>query len=109
MGHDDRMPPIPLIIDTDGGVDDAVALWWAVTDPRLDVLAITVVWGNVSVDVATNSVLRVLAAWEDVARKTQAHGVEAHRRMLAHVQHALATGEAPPGSRTWEELKADRG
>jgi purine nucleosidase len=52
----------PVVIDTDGGVDDAVALWWALTDPGLDVVAITVVWGNVDVDVATASVLRVAHA-----------------------------------------------
>ncbi|MEY2588193.1 MAG: uridine nucleosidase [Acidimicrobiaceae bacterium] len=51
-----------MVIDTDGGVDDAAALWWALTDPRLDVVAITVVWGNVSLEVATASVLRVLEA-----------------------------------------------
>jgi purine nucleosidase len=54
------MAAIPLIIDTDGGVDDAVALWWAVTDPSLDVLAVTVVWGNVSLEIATTAVARVL-------------------------------------------------
>jgi inosine-uridine nucleoside N-ribohydrolase len=54
--------PTPLIIDTDGGVDDAAALWWALTDPTLDVLAVTTVWGNVPVETATTSVARVLAA-----------------------------------------------
>ena len=54
--------PVPVIIDTDGGVDDAAALWWAVTDPRLDVVAVTVVWGNVPIEVAAVSVARVLAA-----------------------------------------------
>lgn len=52
----------PVIIDTDGGVDDAAALWWAVQDPRLDVLAVTVVWGNVPLEAAVVSVGRVLAA-----------------------------------------------
>ena len=57
-----------MIIDTDCGVDDAAALWWALTDPRLDVLGITVVWGNVSLDVASQAVLHVLdaAGREDV-------------------------------------------
>jgi purine nucleosidase len=54
--------PRPIIVDTDGGVDDAAALWWALTDPTLDVVAITVVWGNVDVEIATASVLRVLHA-----------------------------------------------
>jgi len=52
----------PVVIDTDGGVDDAVALWWALTDPGLDVRAITIVWGNVSLDVAATAVLRVVHA-----------------------------------------------
>jgi purine nucleosidase len=54
--------PRPVIIDTDGGVDDAAALWWALTEPRLDVAGITIVWGNVSLDVAAGAVLRVLDA-----------------------------------------------
>ncbi|MDQ1447845.1 MAG: hypothetical protein QOC79_816 [Actinomycetota bacterium] len=52
----------PVVIDTDGGVDDAVALWWALTDPALEVVAITVVWGNVAVEIAVANVLRVVHA-----------------------------------------------
>jgi purine nucleosidase len=51
-----------MIIDTDGGTDDAVALWWALGDPRIDVVAITVTWGNVGLDTAAATVRRVLAA-----------------------------------------------
>ena len=51
-----------MIIDTDGGTDDAVALWWAVTDPRVDLVAVTVTWGNVDLDAATATVRRVLTA-----------------------------------------------
>ena len=46
-----------MIIDTDGGSDDAVALVLALTDPRVDVRAITVVSGNVPVDQATQNAL----------------------------------------------------
>jgi len=49
-----------IVIDTDGGIDDAVALWWAVT--HLDVHAVTTVWGNGDAAMATRSVLTVLAA-----------------------------------------------
>lgn len=52
----------PVIIDTDGGIDDAAALWWVLQNPQLDVLAVTVVWGNLAVDGAFRSVARVLAA-----------------------------------------------
>jgi purine nucleosidase len=51
-----------VIIDTDGGIDDAAALWWALADPSLDVVAVTAVWGNVDVDIAAANVLRVLHA-----------------------------------------------
>ncbi|QSJ17556.1 nucleoside hydrolase [Nostoc sp. UHCC 0702] len=52
--------PIPVIIDTDGGVDDALALIMALNSPQLDIKAITVVAGNIHVDQAANNVLRVL-------------------------------------------------
>jgi purine nucleosidase len=54
-------PPVPVIVDTDGGVDDAAALWWVLTDPTVDVLAVTAVWGNVGVETAARTVSRVLA------------------------------------------------
>jgi purine nucleosidase len=66
----------PVVIDTDGGVDDAVALWWALTDPALEVVAITVVWGNVPVEIAAANVLRVVhaAGRDDVPVAVGAHG-----------------------------------
>jgi inosine-uridine nucleoside N-ribohydrolase len=54
--------PIPIVIDTDGGVDDAAALWWALRSPRLEVIAITVVHGNLGVAGAAANVCRVLHA-----------------------------------------------
>jgi purine nucleosidase len=41
------MPPRPIIIDTDPGQDDAVALLMALASPELAVLGITAVAGNV--------------------------------------------------------------
>jgi purine nucleosidase len=49
---------MPVVIDTDGGIDDAVALWWALT--HLDVVAVTTVAGNVRVGQATALVRRIL-------------------------------------------------
>lgn len=54
-------------------------------------------------------VLRMLAAWQDVARKTQEHGVDAHRRMLAQVEGTLTSGEPPAGSESWDQLSAKLG
>jgi inosine-uridine nucleoside N-ribohydrolase len=53
---------LPVVIDTDPGVDDAVALWWALTSPTLDVVALTAVHGNIDVDLAAANALRIVHA-----------------------------------------------
>ncbi len=49
-----------VVIDTDAGVDDALAIIFAMRSPELHVEAITTVSGNVHVDLCTENVLRVL-------------------------------------------------
>jgi len=52
----------PVIIDTDGGVDDAAGLWWALTDPRIELIGVTSVAGMIAAPAAAGNVLRILAA-----------------------------------------------
>ena len=54
------MNRVKMVIDTDGGVDDAVAILWAATHKDVDLLAITVVHGNVDSQIAAENVCRVL-------------------------------------------------
>lgn len=49
-----------LIIDTDCGGDDAIAIMAALTHPDVDVVAITAVWGNVDVDQAVENAGKLL-------------------------------------------------
>jgi len=49
-----------LIIDTDAGVDDAIAILMALTHPRTQVVGITTVKGNVDVDKVTDNVCLIL-------------------------------------------------
>jgi inosine-uridine nucleoside N-ribohydrolase len=51
-----------VIFDTDPGIDDALALAFALRCPELQVEAITTVSGNVSVDLCTRNALLVLEA-----------------------------------------------
>jgi inosine-uridine nucleoside N-ribohydrolase len=53
--------PKPVILDVDPGHDDAVALMLACGHPDLDLLAVTTVAGNVTVDKTTRNALRVLS------------------------------------------------
>jgi purine nucleosidase len=56
------MEPTPLIYDTDGGVDDYSALWYALVSPHLDPVAVTTVRGCVSADQTARNVAKVLVA-----------------------------------------------
>lgn len=53
--------PHPVLIDTDAGVDDALALLFALQSPELSIEAITTVAGNVGVRDCTLNVLTVLS------------------------------------------------
>ncbi len=52
--------PRKVILDVDPGIDDAVALTMALFDPRLEVLAVTAVAGNVSAQQATRNLYAIL-------------------------------------------------
>jgi purine nucleosidase len=67
-----------LVIDTDGGVDDAVALWWAATDPRIDLVGVTTVRGVVP---APEAALNVLLVLEAAGRPDVPVAVGAHDRL----------------------------
>src|SRR5436309_13613062 len=54
------MKPTRVIIDQDGGIDDALALILALRSPELEVIAITAVSGNVTAEQATMNGLRVV-------------------------------------------------
>ena len=55
------MSPKPVILDVDPGHDDAVAMMLACGHPDLDLLAVTTVAGNVTLDKTTRNALRVLS------------------------------------------------
>ena len=52
--------PLPLIIDSDPGLDDALAIGLAVARPELNLLAVTTVGGNADVRHCTTNALRLL-------------------------------------------------
>lgn len=56
------MDPVPVIFDTDGGVDDCAALWFGLTSPGIEIVAITCVAGNVGVAQVARNVAKVLKA-----------------------------------------------
>lgn len=55
--------PLPIILDTDPGIDDAVAIAAALFEPCLNIKLITTVAGNVSVERTTENALQLLNFW----------------------------------------------
>ena len=52
--------PRKIIIDTDPGVDDTMAIFFALCSPELDVIGLTSIFGNVRTELATTNALRLL-------------------------------------------------
>jgi pyrimidine-specific ribonucleoside hydrolase len=51
----------PVVLDVDTGIDDALAILYAVVSPRLDLRGVTTVVGNVPVEVAARNSAAVLS------------------------------------------------
>ena len=65
---------LPIILDTDPGIDDAAAIAAALFAPELDLQLMTTVAGNVSVEKTTRNALQLLHFWNaDVPRRRREH------------------------------------
>lgn len=78
-------PPRKVIFDTDPGVDDAMALYFALAHPGMEMVGITTTFGNVSVEQAATNALYLTAIANRSIPVTQ--GVKTPW---------VKTGEAPP-------------
>jgi purine nucleosidase len=65
---------MPVVIDTDPGIDDALALLFAWNSPEIQVEVITTVAGNVTIEAASRNLLRLLALRRPVPRPVVAAG-----------------------------------
>ncbi|MFJ6672209.1 nucleoside hydrolase [Actinosynnema sp. NPDC091369] len=83
----------PLIIDTDPGVDDALALALAAVSPEVDLIGVTTVFGNVSLTDTTRNALRLLTL---LGRDDVPVGVGASRP-LVHPHPHLSSAHGSDG------------
>ena len=77
--------PFKVIFDTDPGVDDAMALYYALAHPNVDMLGITTTFGNVTVEQATTNALYLTAIANQKIAVSQGIGTP-----------WVKPGEAPP-------------
>lgn len=103
--------PTPILLDVDTGVDDALALMFAVAHPELDLLGVSCVAGNASLDRVVDNTLRVLALAGATDVPVAAGAVRPliePARDAGHVHGAdgLAGVELPAAARTAEAENA---
>jgi inosine-uridine nucleoside N-ribohydrolase len=55
-----------ILIDTDPGIDDAMAIFYALSSPELQVVGLTTIFGNATTEIATLNALRLL----EIAERT---------------------------------------
>lgn len=52
-----------VILDTDPGIDDAMAIAYAIAHPEIELVALTAIFGNVRADEAARNALSLLELW----------------------------------------------
>jgi inosine-uridine nucleoside N-ribohydrolase len=105
------MTPTPMILDCDPGHDDAIALLLALASPEVDLLGVTTVSGNQTLDKTTANALRILdfAARSDIPVHAGADAPLVRQRDVAahvHGESGLDGPELPPPSRAPGEQHA---
>jgi inosine-uridine nucleoside N-ribohydrolase len=94
--------PLPIIIDTDPGIDDCLALLLALNSPELDVRAISISYGNTVVENAYRNAVEILRKANHTVRIPL--GIGARRPLKRQLQVAddthgpsgLGYAEVPP-------------
>jgi len=99
--------PLPIIIDSDPGLDDALAIALAVARPELNLLAVTSVGGNADVHHCTENALRLLHLYgaDEIPVAEGAVGPLAgplERATEVHGESGLGNTKLPPAPRTSE-------
>jgi inosine-uridine nucleoside N-ribohydrolase len=77
-----------IILDTDVGIDDALALFLALSSPEIEVEAITTVNGNVPVEVSTPNVLEVARLRDNRVTKLIKHMIDYYLHSSAALDNA---------------------
>ena len=100
-----------IIIDTDPGIDDAMAIAYAIAHPDIELLALTTVFGNVRTHEATRNALALLDLWghgADVAEGESAPiSMPANEpSYLVHGRNGFGGVEIPASARTKHALGA---
>jgi purine nucleosidase len=107
------MPGVPLVLDVDTGVDDALAILYAAGSPDVDLLACTCVMGNVTVEQSVENTRAVLElaglSGVEVAQGAGRPRTRDHEPFpVVHGERGLGRATPPPPSGAVSERSAVR-
>lgn len=104
---------IKIVVDSDGGIDDAAALWFCAVSPAAQLLGVSAVWGNVSREQAANNLRAVLEAAERTEVPVALGGAqpwgaapELARATFVHGEHGLGVVEVKAASHDYGQEPA---
>src|SRR5579885_3683560 len=89
------MSPTPIVLDCDPGHDDAIAILLALASPEVELVGVTTVSGNQTLEKTTANALRVPVHAGADAPIVRARDVAAH----VHGESGLDGPDLPPPSR----------
>lgn len=105
------MPALPrVVVDTDGGLDDAMALIHLARSPAVDLVAVSSVHGNVTTSAAAANSLRALelAGDEHTPVAVGAAAAPTRELQLRHPEDPFGSAAGPPSRATNDESAADQ-
>ena len=89
--------PCRMIVDVDPGIDDAMAIFYAVRRPAIKLEALTTTFGNTDTAIATDNALRVLELLGrpdiPVARGVERSFIHPYVRRADHVHGSNGIGD----------------
>lgn len=108
MGEvDEQQQKKKIIIDTDPGIDDAMAIFVALESPEIEVIGITTIYGNVYTSLATRNALHLLefAGRGDIpvaegSHVTLLNGTKLRIADFVHGTDGLGNQHSPPPNGT---------
>lgn len=103
--------PHKIILDTDPGIDDSFAIAYAIAHPDIELIALTTIYGNVTIDQGTENALKILSAFggkADVAmgEKGPLSIPQNHPSDYVHGKNGLGDYELPKTDAKIVELSA---
>lgn len=100
-----------VILDTDPGIDDAMAIAYAIAHPDIELLALTTIFGNVKTHEATRNALALLDHWDCAADVAEGEAVPVSMPAnepgyLVHGRNGFGDIEIPASPRSKHALDA---